>query len=391
MSRSPVPVVLILGAGYAGLMACARLLRASIPVRLVVVSDQPVFQQRIRLHEALCGGRVAAPQLASMLARRGVEFRQGRVERLVLAEKRVQLEDGNSLPYDGLVIALGSVPACAIPGSLEHAVQLTGLDAMREARARLAALPEDGAPVTVLGGGLTALELASELAERFPRRHIRLVSAREPGGDLMPEGGRRVRDILTGLGVEQRQGRVAAVGSDRLQLADGTALPFSLCIDATGFRANPVLGTAGTPRDAQGRLRVDECLRLPGFPGVYVAGDAACVDGYGDALRMACATAMPMGTQAGLNLAAELAGEEPKPLDFGYFARFISLGRGNGLTQFVDRGDRPLARVVSGRRAAWYKEWICRMTLAMIRWELRTGLPLYVWPRRGVRLLEQPE
>jgi len=59
-----------------------------------------------------------------------------------------------------------------------------------------------------------------------------------------------------------------------------------------------------------------------------------------------------MGAQAGLNLAAELAGHEPKPLDFGYFARFISLGRGNGLTQFVDRGDRPLARVVSGRRAA---------------------------------------
>ena len=391
MSRTPVPVVMILGAGYAGLMACARLLRSSIPVRLVVVSDQPIFQQRIRLHEALCGGRVAAPQLVSMLARRGVEFRQGRVERLVLAEKCVQLEGGDYLAYDGLVIALGSVPACAIPGSREHAVQLTGLDAMREARSRLATLPEDAAPVTVLGGGLTALELASELAERFPRRCIRLVSARETGSDLMPEGGRRIRDILTGLGVEQRQGRVAAVGSDRLQLADGTALSFSLCIDASGFRANPVLGTTGTPRDAQGRLRVDECLRLPGFPGVYVAGDAACVDGYGDALRMACATALPMGTQAGLNLAAELSGQEPKPLDFGYFARFISLGRENGLTQFVDRADRPMARVVSGRRAAWYKEWICRMTLAMIRWELLTGLPLYVWPRRGVRLQEQTE
>jgi len=153
MSRTPAPVVLILGAGYAGLMACARLLRSTSPVRLVVVSDQPVFQQRIRLHEALCGGRVAAPQLASMLARRGVEFRQGRVERLVPAEKRVRLEDGNSLAYDGLVIALGSLPACIIPGSREHAVQLTGLDAMREARARLVALPEDGAPVTVLGEG----------------------------------------------------------------------------------------------------------------------------------------------------------------------------------------------------------------------------------------------
>jgi NADH dehydrogenase len=391
MSRAPVPQVLILGAGYAGLMACARLLRSRVPMKLVVVSARPVFEQRIRLHEVLCGGKVTAPGLAALLSRRGVEFRPGRVSRMVLPEKQVELEDGSRLPYDGLVISLGSVPACAVPGSREHAVQLTGLEAMRGTMRRIMALPEEAAPLTVLGGGLTALELAAELAERFPRRSVRLVSVRQPGHDLQPDARQRLQGIICGLGVEHRQGRILSVGPDRLLLADGEALEYGICIDATGFRASPVLAAVPAPRDTLGRLQVDACLRLPGFPGVYVAGDAACVEGYGDKLRMACATAMPMGVQAGQNLAAELAGKEPLPLDFGYFARFISLGRENGLTQFVDRADRPLARVVSGRRAAWYKEWICRMTLAMIRWELLTGLPLYAWPRRGVRLLEQPE
>lgn len=60
MSRAPVPQILILGAGYAGLMACARLLRSPVPMKLVVVSARPVFEQRIRLHEVLCSGKVKA-------------------------------------------------------------------------------------------------------------------------------------------------------------------------------------------------------------------------------------------------------------------------------------------------------------------------------------------
>jgi hypothetical protein len=53
---------------------------------------------------------------------------------------------------------------------------------------------------------------------------------------------------------------------------------------------------------------------------------------------------------------AETKGRIPKDLHFGYFAQPISLGRHDGLIQFLDRDDRPKESVLTGRRAAWLKE-----------------------------------
>ena len=99
--------------------------------------------------------------------------------------------------------------------------------------------------------------------------------------------------------------------------------------------------------------------------------------------RMGCVSAMPMGAHAGANIAARISAGRLAPFCFGFFIRCVSLGRRDGLVQFVDAQDRPTERVLTGRAAALVKELICRMTLESVRGELRTGLPLVYWPHGG--------
>src|SRR5687767_4123632 len=95
--------IAIVGGGYAGLMAAARIGQAA---DVTLIDAQPGFAQRIRLHEALAGSRIKTFAYGPALARRGVTFVQGFVEALDPAGGRVsgRAVDGGriDLGYDTL-------------------------------------------------------------------------------------------------------------------------------------------------------------------------------------------------------------------------------------------------------------------------------------------------
>jgi len=188
--------------------------------------------------------------------------------------------------------------------------------------------------------------------------------------------------VLATLGVAVReQARVVRVERDGVVLHDGATLPCDVCFWSGGFVAAPVAREAGLRVGADGRVRVAPTLQVPEHPEVFAAGDVAAVEGPdGRDLRMACATAMPMGTHAADQIARAAAGAPLRPFRFGYMLRCVSLGRRNGLVQRVDDADRPVERVTTGRAAALVKELICRSTVWSVRAESRLGLRIYRWP-----------
>jgi NADH dehydrogenase FAD-containing subunit len=140
--------------------------------------------------------------------------------------------------------------------------------------------------------------------------------------------------------------------------------------------------------DRAGRALVDPALRAAGHPNLFVAGDSA-VAAFPDgrAVRMGCVSALPLGAHAGGNVRRLLRGETPAPFSFGFAIRCISLGRKDGLVQFVEPDDTPREKVWTRRRAVLTKELICRMTYGVVRNELRFGIPLYRWPDSGRPLI----
>ncbi|MET8861269.1 oxidoreductase, partial [Streptomyces sp. NPDC004579] len=106
---------------------------------------------------------------------------------------------------------------------------------------------------------------------------------------------------------------------------------------------------------------VDSTMRSVSHPDVYAVGDAAMAIGPEDKpLRMSCASGVPMAWQAADAIAARLAGIKIPHVSIRYFQQCVSLGRKEGLIQFVTADDQAVERALTGRTAALYKELICK-------------------------------
>jgi NADH dehydrogenase len=377
MTRSTPPHVLVLGGGYAGVLAAGRAARRlGRHARVTLVSDRDDLVNRIRLHEALAGAALRRYPLARLLPA-GVRLVRGRATAIRAGEHRVTV-DGDDLAYDVLIVAIGSRPAAPVPGVAEHASWLTSPEAAEAGATRLAALPA-GAPITVVGGGLTAIEAVTEIAERHPRLAVTLVAG-NLGTGLSAKGRAYLRGVLAELRVTIRDG--AAVGAVRADavIVDGVALPSALTVWAGGFEPAGVAMETDLARDDRGRFRVGADLRAAGVADVFIAGDAGAPPPGLPFLRMGCASAMPLGAHAADGAIALVRGRTPAPHRYGFVVQCISLGRRRGLVQRVDARDQPLESIVTGRAAALIKELICRSVTGALR-IARTWPGVYQWPK----------
>ncbi|AKT40324.1 NAD(P)/FAD-dependent oxidoreductase [Chondromyces crocatus] len=385
----------VLGGGYAGVLAAIRLAgkarRRRLPIKVTLVNASPHFVERVRLHEVAAGRQHAPLSIAKSLEGTGVALRVGWVRHVDAAAKRLEIAhaggEQSQLSYDALLFAPGSVAAPSrVAGSDEHAFNPANAEGAERLRQRLSAA-RSGERVVVVGGGLTALEIATEIAEARPELSVSLATRGEFGGDLSPRGRAYLQKTFEELRIDVHA-RVSAreVLADRLVLAPEassaplTSLPADIVILATGFRPSALAEISGLEICPDGRLVVDDTLRSPAHPAIWGAGDAVAVVGEdGSFLRMSCATAMPQGVHAADAMIATLAGEPAPQFGFSYVVRCMSLGRRRGLIQVVDRHDRPQDRVFTGGFAAWIKEQVCAYTLLSLRAE-RALSGVYRWP-----------
>ena len=361
--------LVVVGAGYAGLLAAKRLahkLRHSdVTVTLVNASDR--FVERVRLHQFAAGQRWAAPSLRQQLSDTSVQLVVGRVTAIDTTGRSVCMDVApGAIGYDTLVYAVGSRARLDdVPGAVEHAYAVADLEQATRLRHRVAEIAFGGT-VAVVGGGLTGLETASELAESYPELRVRLVTgADDVGSGLAPRARTHLRRALDRLDVSVHPRTVvAAVREDGLDTREGASFAADAVVWTTGFRAPELARAAGFATDGSGRMLVDATLRSVSHPEVYAIGDAAAgVSVSGTPSRMSCQAALPMGRGVADVVAARLAGREPEPVRIGYAFTNISLGRRDGVVQFTHADDRPRRFVLTGRAAAAFKEAVVRSTV----------------------------
>jgi NADH dehydrogenase len=352
--------IVVVGAGYAGL-AAAKLVAKWTPARVTLINESDRFVERVRLHQLATGQRLRDLPLATLLRGTGVELVVGRVTGIDAAARTVRVAE-RAIGYDTLIYAVGSQATVdSVPGVTEHAHSVASAPEAARLRDRLA----DSAVVAVVGGGLTGIEAATELAETLPRLKVRLVTDGALGATLSGRGRRYLRRVFDRLGIEVTEhARVAEVRGDGLVLADGAHVVADTVVWTAGFAVPGLAREAGFAVDEHGRVIVDPTLRSVSHPEVTAIGDAAALRKQdGQELRMACATGGPSAQVAARAITARLAGREPKPLRFRYVNQCISLGRKDALVQFVHADDSPRETVLTGRLAALYKETVVRATI----------------------------
>ncbi|NED04568.1 FAD-dependent oxidoreductase [Streptomyces sp. SID6648] len=358
--------VVVLGAGYTGATAAGRLARRlrGEDVSITLVNAEPDFVERVRMHQLAVGQTLRPRPFDEMFAGTGVELRLGRVTDIDVDRRTVTVTgaDGPSdLEYDTLVYALGSAwNTQGVPGTTEHAHEIAGRDGALRLRDRLAALAP-GSPVTVVGGGLTGVEAATELAETRPDLDVSLIARGGLGDWLSPKGARHLRKVFTGLRITAHEHTtVTAVHADRVTTTGGD-IPAAVTIWTTGFAVHPIARATTLETGDTGQITVDATMRSLSHPDVYAIGDAALVAGPGDKpLRMSCASGVPTAWQAADAIAARLTDSKLPTISARYFNQCISLGRKEGLIQYVTADDRAVSAALTGRLAALYKELVCK-------------------------------
>ncbi|ORT55284.1 FAD-dependent oxidoreductase [Streptomyces sp. CB03238] len=360
--------IIVLGAGYTGAFAAGRLAKRlhRDDVAITLVNDEPDFVERVRLHQLAVGQDLRPRPFGEMFAGTGVELRLARVTGVDVDRRTVAVTDANGgageLEYDTLVYALGSGwNDQGVPGTAEHAHEIASRPGALRLRERLAGL-DAGQPVVVVGGGLTGLEAATEIAEARPDLAVALLTRGGLGDWLSGKGRGHLRKVFGTLGITVHEhAAVTGVAADRVTTADGTAVPAAVTVWTTGFAVHPIARATALEVTGTGLIVVDGTMRSVSHPDVYAVGDAAMVMGPGDKpLRMSCASGGPTAWQAADAIAARLTGGKLPNVPVRYFNQCISLGRKEGLIQYVTADDRAVDAALTGRLAAVYKEMVCK-------------------------------
>ncbi|MFK4264524.1 NAD(P)/FAD-dependent oxidoreductase [Streptomyces milbemycinicus] len=353
--------VVVLGAGYAGMAAAIQLgarAKGREDVQVTVVNAQERFTERLRLHMAATGQSLAELSVPELLEGTGARFVRGWVTGMDADAKAVRIDDDQVLHYDTLVYGLGSVAdTVAVPGVEDYAYTLNSAQDAEVLADRLARL--GGGTVVVGGSGLTGVESAAEIAERYPELNVVLLGRGEPGAAMNPKAKAYLQAALQRLGVEVHSGvEVAKVLPHAVELAGGESVAADVVLWTSGTRVSPLAAAAGLTVDEYGRIVADTALRSVSHPEVYAVGDAAAIrQGYG-LMHGTCQGGMPTGVHAAVSIVRELKGKQPKPFRFGYYHTPVSLGRNDAVVQFTHPDDSPRRIFLTGRFAARYKETV---------------------------------
>jgi NADH:ubiquinone reductase (H+-translocating) len=325
--------IVIVGGGFAGFWAAAAARRAGESnVDIWLVSPDPTLVMRPRLYEA--NPETLGVDLRPFLDTLRVIYEQ---DSAVSIASGLVLANGETMPFDRLIVAVGStMKRPPIPG-IETAFSI---DTQSEAIAfdqRLASLAklQTTTRVAIVGAGFSGLELALELRDRVAA-HNPKATAEVILIDHAPE-------IGVELGIGPRAAILEALESAEVTCALGvsvrsltnTSVVFGdhevnvdIVVLTTGLAAAPFTSQVNGERDQHGRILVDEFLRAPSDPRVFVTGDAASADvGDGHRTMMSCQHAMTLGRYAGENAARDLLGLALTPYEQLRYVTCLDLGR----------------------------------------------------------------
>lgn len=380
----------MLGGGFAGLAA----LRTLPPrLRTTLVDMRPAFEFLPNLHElisAVKSRELLRLPLRTLATRAGARFVRARVVEIDPEARRVRLAKGRSLAYDALVFALGGVDATrGVAGVERFALPFKSVADAAHIAARLDELARAGdgpQPVIVVGGGLEGVEVLGEILRRDPEGRAFRPTLVEAGPRLLAEapGGvaRSVARHAEERGVTILTGEaVAAVGRERVLLANGARLPSRCTIWTGGPAPSPVLAASGLAAPGAW-CAVRENLAHPRHPEIFVCGDAA-------ELRRPVAKqgyhALDMGTHAARAVVRQLSGARPAPFRAQEKPTLISFG---DLDTYLVWGRFALASpLLAGTKEAIYEIVMARLddrpplprARAAVRRVLRAGRGL-AWP-----------
>ncbi|WP_339267975.1 NAD(P)/FAD-dependent oxidoreductase [Paenibacillus sp. FSL W8-0187] len=361
---SSIPKIVILGAGYGGILTAQRLQKElnynEADVTLVNRHDYHYITTHLHMPAAgtdsIENTRVSISKLIDEFK---IDLVKSSVQEIRLHDKKVILEDG-TLSYDYLVIGLGGEPETfGIPGLAEHAMTIRSINSVRLIREHIEyqfALyknerrPQERINFVVGGAGFSGIEFVAELADRIPRLckeydvdptlvniyNVEAAPAALPG--FAPELVEYAMNVLEKKGVTFKMGiAIKECLSGGVVLNNGEEIRAATVIWTGGIRGNRLVEAAGF-ETMRGRVKVDEYLRAPGYENIYIIGDNSLIfNEEGRPYPPTAQMAMQQGVCCAQNIVAAIRDKSMRKFEFHNKGTVASLGRGEGIAVVGDK------------------------------------------------------
>lgn len=356
MSR--IPRIVILGAGYGGVVTAIRLQKHLNynEADVTLVNKHEYHYITTHLHMPAAGTdkpENARIDISKLIDEFKIDFVKSTVAQIRPQDKKVILED-STLSYDYLVVALGGEPETfGIPGLKEHALSIRSLNSVRYIRehiefqfAKFKQEPQrkDYLTFVVGGAGFTGIEFLGELADRLPKLcrefdvdpalvqiiNVEAAPTALPGFDT--ELVEYATEALKAKGVVFRLATaIKECTEDGVILANGEVIKAGTVVWTGGVRGNRLLEDAGF-ETMRGRAVVDSHLRTKEYDHVYVLGDCSIVlNEQGKPYPPTAQISIQQAEVCAHNLIATIRNSPLKEFSFHNRGTVASLGKGDAV------------------------------------------------------------
>ncbi|MFS0672243.1 NAD(P)/FAD-dependent oxidoreductase [Ornithinibacillus sp. 179-J 7C1 HS] len=302
---SSKPKVVVLGAGYAGMMTTKKLMKNLSPeeAEIILVNKHNYHYQTTWLHE-LAAGTINPNQvrimISDIISPNRVRLIYDTVVEIDQENQKVILEN-SELIYDYLVISLGyESNTFGIQGMDEHAFFIENFESSQLIREHIEYqfakyhndpnAEESSLAILVGGGGFTGIEFIGELVEKIPklckkydidRGKVKIINV-EAAPTILPVFDKdlvayakkslqeRGAEIIEGTKINECTEEGFIVGENNELIKAGTI------VWTGGVKGSSVVEKSGF-EITKGRVTVNGDLRVPGFENLFIIGDCAWV------------------------------------------------------------------------------------------------------------------
>jgi NADH dehydrogenase len=356
VNRNRTPRVVVIGAGFGGLWAARTLAQGNVDVLVIDRNNYHTFLALLYQVAAaeLEAEDIAYPVRSIFWKHSNIDFTLAYARRIDL-QNRIVVTDGESISYDYLILATGSITySFGLPGVAENAYCLKTLEEAVALKNHIiccfeaAAREEDKAKreslltFVIVGGGATGVEYAGALAELihgplvkdyrtvdFQSARIILLEAADGLVANMPQSVRAYTlEKLQKMRVDVRLGaKVREVTSNAVLLSGQDNITTQTVVWTAGVKGEPLAELSGVATGRDGRVPVRETLQVLGQPEIYVIGDLASIKENNRVLPMVAQVAIQSGVSAAQNILRQINAQAPQPFRYHDRGSMITIGR----------------------------------------------------------------
>ncbi len=347
------PKIVILGAGYGGMITCKRLekLLKAGEADVTLINKHDYHYLTTQLHKvgaATAADRQIALSIPELIDSQKTHFLKAEVSSVDTNKQEIHLHGGDLITYDYLLIALGfEIETYGIPGIKENAFEIRSFKSSKAIYHQIIKqfnlYKEDQDPsrltFVVAGGGFTGIEMVGELVDAMPKlckehdipfEKVKIIAI-EGAPSVIPFFPEPLIQYTTEFFQKHNielitSKKILACTPEKISLEDGVDIPTRTVIWSCGVKGNTIVERFGLPLQ-KGKILVDPFLRVKNMKNVFSIGDCSCfMKNEKDSLPPTAQVALQQAPVCAKNIVATIRGEELKPFEYHHKGSVASLG-----------------------------------------------------------------